>query len=215
MMRLLVGNKNYSSWSMRAWLPLRHFGLAFEEERIALFEPGYKERILAASPAGKVPVLIDGPVTVWDSLAIGEYLAEKYPALGLWPRDPAQRATARSVSAEMHAGFARLRMHMPMNIRGRYPGQGLTAEVAADIARIRASWTQCLARSGGPFLFGAFGLADVMYAPVVSRFMTYDVTLDDMLLAYADRLWQLPAVQEWRTAALVETEHIDDYEPYR
>jgi len=215
MMRLIVGNKNYSSWSMRAWLPLRHFGLAFEEERIALFEPGYKERILSVSPSGKVPVLIDGPVIVWDSLAIGEYLAEKHPALGLWPSAPAERAAARSVSAEMHAGFSRLRVHMPMNIRGSYSGRGHIPEVALDIARIQALWSQCLSRSGGPFLFGAFGLADVMYAPVVSRFMTYGVQLDGMLDAYADRLWQLPAVQEWRTAALAETERIDDYEPYR
>ena len=214
-MRLIVGNKNYSSWSMRAWLPLRHFGLQFEEERVALFESGYKARILAVSPAGKVPVLVDGAVTVWDSLAIGEYLAEKYPTLGLWPGDPAQRAAARSVSAEMHAGFARLRTHMPMNIRGSYPGQGHTADVAVDIARIRASWAQCLARSGGPFLFGEFSLADAMYAPVVSRFRTYGVGLDGSLGAYADRLWQLPAVQEWRAAALAETECIDDYEPYR
>jgi glutathione S-transferase len=214
-MRLIVGNMNYSSWSMRAWLPLRHFGLPFEEERVALFESGYKERILAVSPAGKVPVLVDGTVTVWDSLAIGEYLAEKYPTLGLWPGDPAQRAAARSVSAEMHAGFARLRTHMPMNIRGSYPGQGHTADVAADIARIRASWAQCLARSGGPFLFGEFGLADAMYAPVVSRFRTYGVRLDGALEAYADRLWQLPAVQAWCAAALAETEYIDDYEPYR
>lgn len=214
-MRLIVGNKNYSSWSMRAWLPLRHFELPFEEERVALFESGYKERLLAVSPAGKVPVLVDGAVTVWDSLAIGEYLAEKYPTLGLWPGDPAQRAAARSVSAEMHAGFARLRIHMPMNIRGSYPDQGHTADVAADIARIRASWAQCLACSGGPFLFGEFSLADAMYAPVVSRFRTYGVGLDGALGAYADRLWQLPAVQEWRAAALAETEYIDDYEPYR
>ena len=214
-MRLVIGNKNYSSWSLRAWLPLRHLGVPFEEERIALFEPGYKERILARSPAGKVPVLIDGDVTVWDTLAIGEYLAERFPGRGLWPEHAADRARARSVSAEMHAGFAALRTHMPMNIRARYPGRGRTPEVAADIARVCEIWRECLRRSGGPFLFGGFGLVDAMYAPVAARFLTYAIELEAGLEAYVDGIWNLAAMREWRSAAVAETEIIAEDEPYR
>jgi len=215
MMRLVIGNKNYSSWSLRAWLPLRHFGLDFEEERVALFEPGYRERILKRSPAGKVPVLIDGDVTVWESLAIGEYLAETCPELEMWPTSAAERALARSISAEMHAGFADLRSHMPMNIRGSYPGKGRTPGVDADIARIRALWGQCLAGSGGPFLFGNFTIADAMYAPVATRFVTYGVALDPRSNEYVQQIWNLPAMREWRAAAQAETEFIADAEPYR
>jgi glutathione S-transferase len=214
-MRLIIGNKNYSSWSLRAWLPLRHRGIDFDEERIALFERGYKERILRHSPAGKVPVLIDGDVTVWESLAIGEYLAEKYPQHALWPSEVAARTHARSVSAEMHAGFAALRTHMPMNIRAHHPGKGRTPEVEADIARVGALWNACLDGSGGPFLFGHFTIADAMYAPVVSRFVTYAVDVAPRLGAYIDRIWNLPAMLEWREAALAETEIIDLDEPYR
>jgi glutathione S-transferase len=212
---LVIGNKNYSSWSLRAWLPLRQFGIAFREERIALFAPGYKARILAYSAAGKVPVLIDGEAHVWDSLAIGEYLADKHPHLRLWPRDPLRRARARSISAEMHAGFAELRARMPMNVRGSYPGKGRTPAAEADIARICALWQDCLARCGGPFLFGEFCLADAMYAPIVSRFVTYAVDLPAGAQAYADRLWDLPAMREWRAAAVAETEVIAEDEPYR
>jgi glutathione S-transferase len=214
-MRLIIGNKNYSSWSLRAWLPLRHLEVAFEEERIALFEPGYKDRILTRSPAGKVPVLIDGDITVWDSAAIGEYLADKFPDRGLWPQGLADRARARSISAEMHSGFVELRTHMPMNIRSRHPGRGRTPGVATDIARICRIWRECLQRSGGPFLFGRFGLADAMYAPVATRFLTYAVELDATLAAYVDRIWNLPAMQEWRSAAAEETEIIAEDEPYR
>ena len=214
-MLLVVGNKNYSSWSLRAWLPLRQLGIPFDEERVALFEPGYKARILAHSAAGRVPVLIDGDVTVWDSIAIGEYLAEKFPGRGMWPQAAAERARARSVSAEMHAGFAALRTHMPMNIRSRYPGRGRNPEVDADIARICALWDDCLGRSGGPFLFGAFGLADAMYAPVATRFLTYAVELSAPLAAYVDRIWNLPAMREWRAAAAAEAEVLVEDEPYR
>ena len=215
MMRLIIGNKNYSSWSLRAWLPMRHLSLPFEEERVALFEPGYKERILAHSPAGKVPVLRDGQVAVWESAAIGEYLAEKYPERGLWPADPADRALARSISAEMHAGFSELRTHMPMNIRASYPGKGLTPGVATDIGRICAIWRQCLDHSGGPFLFGQFGFADAMFAPVATRFLTYAVDLDTQSGAYVQRIWNLPAMLEWRAAAAAEPEFLADDEPYR
>ena len=214
-MQLIIGNKNYSSWSLRAWLPLRHFGIDFDEERIALFVPGYKERILRYSPAGKVPALIDGQVTVWESLAIGEYLAEKYPQHAMWPSDPLARARARSVSAEMHAGFAALRTAMPMNIRARHPGRGRTPGVEADIARVLALWNACVESSGGPFLFGRFSIADAMYAPVVTRFITYAVEPGAPLDAYIDRIWNLPAMQEWRAAAVAETEVIAEDEPYR
>ncbi len=214
-MQLIIGNKNYSSWSLRAWLPLRHFGIDFDEERIALFVPGYKERILRYSPAGKVPALIDGQVTVWESLAIGEYLAEKYPQHAMWPSDPLARARARSVSAEMHAGFAALRTAMPMNIRARHPGRGRTPGVEADIARVLALWNACVESSGGPFLFGRFSIADAMYAPVVTRFITYAVEPGAPLVAYIDRIWNLPAMQEWRAAAVAETEVIAEDEPYR
>ncbi len=211
-MRLLIGNKNYSSWSLRPWLALTELGIPFEEERVPLFVPGYKERILAASPAGKVPVLIDGSVAVWDSLAIGEYLAEKFPERGVWPRDVAVRAQARCVSAEMHSGFQNLRGQMPMNIRKLVPGRPRTPEVEADVARVMALWGECLRASGGPFLFGDFSYADSMYAPVVTRFTTYDVRLDGAALDYTNRIWSLAGMQAWRAAARAEREVIEAYE---
>jgi len=214
-MLLVVGNRNYSSWSLRAALAVRHFGIDCREERVALFEPGYKEKILRHSPGGKVPALVDGALTIWESLAIGEYLAEKFPGLGLWPADAAARAHARSVSAEMHAGFGALRSAMPMNLRSRYPGKGRSPQVDADIARVSAIWIDCLARYGGPFLFGAFTFADAMYAPVATRFVTYGVALDPVAQAYVDRVLALPAMQAWRTEALAETEIIAEDEPYR
>jgi glutathione S-transferase len=212
MMRLLIGNKNYSSWSLRPWLALTEFAIPFEEERIPLFVPGYKERILAASPAGKVPVLIDGEVVVWDSLAIGEYLAEKHRQLDVWPRDPAARALARCVSAEMHAGFQSLRAGMPMNIRRNVGPSARTPELETDIARVLALWGDCLRRSGGPFLFGAFSYADAMYAPIVTRFTTYGVALDGAAADYAQRIWSLRGMQAWKAAAIAEAEVIEAYE---
>jgi len=214
-MRLIIGNKNYSSWSLRAWLPMRQFGIPFAETRIALFEPGYKERILEHSPGGKVPVLIDGDLVVWESIAIGEYLAEKFTDRMMWPRAANERALARSISAEMHAGFSDLRSRMPMNIRGRYPGKGRSPEVDKDIARVAAIWSGCLQSSGGPFLFGDFTLADAMYAPVATRFITYGVALETLLQEYVDRVWNLTAMQEWRAAALAEAEVLAQDEPYR
>ena len=214
-MRLIIGNKNYSSWSLRAWLPMRQFGIPFAETRIALFEPGYKERILEHSPGGKVPVLIDGDLVVWESIAIGEYLAEKFPDRMMWPRAANERALARSISAEMHAGFSDLRSRMPMNIRGRYPGKGRSPEVDKDIARVAAIWSGCLQSSDGPFLFGDFTLADAMYAPVATRFITYGVALETLLQEYVDRVWNLTAMQEWRAAAPAESEVLAQDEPYR
>ena len=208
---LIIGNKNYSSWSMRPWLVLRQADIPFEEVRIPL----YATATLAQwSPSGLVPALHDGDIKVWDSLAIGEYLNERFPDKQLWPADAAARAVARSISAEMHAGFAALRQNMSMNIRARYPGMGRTPECLADIERILAIWTDCRAHfgSGGDFLFGRFSIADAMYAPVVLRFQTYGVALTGAAKAYADAVLALPAVQEWVADGVAETERIAAFE---
>ena len=199
-MQLVIGNKNYSSWSLRPWLAMKMLGIAFDEIRISLYGAGSKERILAHSPAGRVPILKDGETLVWDSLAILEYLAERYPQL--WPRDRVERARARSISAEMHSGFAALREHMSMNVRKRYPGKGRTPEVEKDIARISAIW----AEAKGPFLFGEFTGADAMYAPVVLRFRTYAVEGPNR--RYMDAMLALPPMREWIQASERETEAI-------
>lgn len=211
---LVIGNKNYSSWSLRAWLALKMLGLEFEERRVSLYVPGAKEQLLGYSPAGKVPVLIDGERRIWDSLAILEYLAESHPSL--WPAAPAARALARSISAEMHSGFAALRQHMSMNIRKRHPGKGRTPESLADIARIVSIWDDCRARFGaeGLFLFGTFGAADAMYAPVVLRFRTYAVELPPACRAYAEAVLALPPLREWIEAAERETESLPQFEMY-
>jgi glutathione S-transferase len=210
---LVIGNKNYSSWSLRAWLALRLGRVDFEEVRIALDQPQTKSEILARSPSGKVPCLIDGPLVVWDSLAICETVNERCVAGTLWPADADARAQARAVSAEMHSGFAALRTHMPMDIRAHRPERGATAlqrsDVAADVARIQSIWTDCLSRSSGPLLFGRFTIADAFYAPVVTRFRTYGVALSPVLSAYCDAVLALPAMREWVEAAQAETEVID------
>ena len=211
---LVIGNKNYSSWSLRPWIAMKVAGIAFVEHRIPLYGPGSKEQILVYSPAGKVPCLVDGEVRVWDSLSICEYLAEKHP--GLWPQDAAARAMARSISAEMHSGFPNLRAKMSMNIRKRYPGLGRTPESLADVARIIEIWSGCRARhgEGGPFLFGKFSIADAMYAPVVLRFRTYGVELPAECGAYADAVLSLPAMQDWIAAAEAEAESLPQFELY-
>ena len=209
---LVIGNKAYSSWSMRPWLLMKEAGLAFDEVRIPLYQEGHDRKIRDYSPAGRVPVLVDGAVTVWDSLAICEYLAERHAEKNLWPANAAARAHARAVSAEMHAGFAALRGNMGMNVRRSFPGVGMTPEVAKDIARIEQLWDDCLQRYGGPFLFGAFGIADAMYAPVATRFRTYAVGLSAVAQRYADLLLALPAVAEWYAAAHAETEVLPQFE---
>jgi glutathione S-transferase len=201
-MLLVIGNKNYSSWSLRPWIAMKVFDFAFDEKRIPLDRAATKDEILGHSPAGKVPVLVDGQTTVWDSLAILEYLAEKN--LRLWPSRPAERARARAISAEMHSGFPQLRNHMSMNVRKRYPGKGRTAEVATEIQRILEIWNA----AQKPFLFGPFSAADAMYAPVVLRFRTYDVELPGASRAYADEMLALPAMREWIEAAEREPESI-------
>jgi len=199
---LVIANKAYSSWSLRPWLALRQAGIAFEELLIPLDQPDTRRRVLEHSPAGKVPVLIDGEVRVWETLAILEYLAERFPEARLWPRERAARAHARAVSSEMHAGFAALRQHYPMNVRKRI-ARAPTPEVEIDIARIDAMWRDARQRfgTGGPFLFGAFTAADAMYAPVVSRFETYGVTVGPAARAYMDTVLGLPAFKEWVEAA--------------
>jgi len=210
---LVVGNKNYSSWSLRPWLAIREAGIAFEEIVIPLYRAESKAALLRHSPAGKVPVLRHGERVVWDSLAIIEYLAETLPAAGLWPEDPAARALARSVSAEMHAGFAALRGAMSMNLRDQPPRPERSGAVSADIERVSAIWRDCRARfgDGGPFLFGAFSAADAMYAPVATRFRTYRVGLDPISQAYADAVLALPSFREWEAAALQEPWVITKY----
>lgn len=211
-LKLVIGNKNYSSWSMRPWVALTASGIAFEEIRIGLDRPDTAARIASFSAAGRVPVLIDGNVTVWDSLAICEYAAEHY-APQLWPQDPAARAVARSVCAEMHSGFPDLRNQMGMNIHASLPGHGRTPAVQADIGRICEIWETCLSDFGHrQFLFGDFSVADAFYAPVVMRFRTYAVSLAPALQAYADRVAAHPAVARWIAGALAETDVIPKYE---
>ena len=205
-LRLVIGNKNYSSWSMRPWFAMKVAGIRFEETVISLDAPDFKPRLLALSPAGKVPVLIDGDVHVWESLAILEYLHDTWPQMGLWPADIAVRAHARAISAEMHAGFLPLRRACPMNMWRPVKPITPAPDVAANIARIDAMWSDCRARfgSGGPFLFGDFTAADAMYAPVVSRFCTYGIEVGPVARAYMEAIMALPAWQEWRTVAVRE-----------
>jgi glutathione S-transferase len=211
---LAIGNKNYSSWSLRPWLVLRQAGIPFDEVYIPLYRPDSAAALAKWSPSGKVPALHDGDVRVWDSLAICETLAERFPDKQLWPHDAAARAVARSISAEMHSGFGALRQHMSMNIRARWPGQGRTAESLADVERILTIWNDCRTRfgQGGDFLFGRFSIADAMYAPVVLRFQTYGVALTGAAKDYADSVLALPALTAWVADAVAETERIEMFE---
>lgn len=211
---IYIGNKNYSSWSLRGWLPLKQTGAAFKEVVIPLYIPGSHEEILRHSPSGKVPALQHGTRNIWESLAIGEYLAEIFPEVRLWPEDAGARAFARAVSTEMHAGFANLRRELTMNMRRSIPGVVPSPDAQAEIDRIQEIWRTCRARygDGGPFLFGHFTVADAMYAPVVTRFRTYHVALDRECEAYAAAVWALPSMQEWLTAAQREKIIIEKFE---
>jgi glutathione S-transferase len=205
---LVIGNKNYSSWSMRPWLALQASGIAFDEVMIPLYTGAAdKQRILDVSKAGKVPALVDGDITVWDSLAIIEYLAERFPDAKLWPEDRAGRAHARAVSAEMHSGFMALRNECGMNLHRPVKGKVLSADAQANVARIQQIWSECRTRyaGSGPYLFGAFSGADAMYAPVVHRFLSFAIAVTPESQAYMDAMQALPAFQQWTREALAET----------
>jgi glutathione S-transferase len=211
---IYIGNKNYSSWSLRGWLMLKQSGAKFDEVVVPLRETNTRTTILRHSPSGRVPALQHGDFVVWESLAIGEYLADRFPEAGLWPTEAEARAIARAVSAEMHAGFSALRSHLPMNIRSSFAGRGVTPEAQADINRVTALWRDCRKRFGadGKFLFGHPTIADAMYAPVVSRFRTYRIELEEEAQRYAEAVWALPSLQEWATAAGNEPMVIEEFE---
>jgi len=214
-LKLVIGNKNYSSWSMRPWVAMTAFNIPFEEVKILLDQPATSMAIAEYSLAGRVPVLVAGETTVWDSLAICEYLAEQFPEKNLWPQNVAQRAIARSICAEMHSGFGGLRNAMWMNIRASFPGKGRTTGAQADIGRISEIWEDCLSAVGAhQFLFGEFSIADAYFAPVVMRFNTYDVSLAPALQAYVERVSAHPAVAKWITGALQETDNLPAYDSY-
>jgi glutathione S-transferase len=210
---LVIGNKNYSSWSFRPWIAMKAAGILFEERVIPLYEPGSREQVLRYSPAGKVPILLDGDTAIWETTAILEYVAERFPKAELWPRETSARAHARSVAAEMHAGFQALRKACPMNMWLPPKARPQAEEVIENVRRINAIWWDCLQRYGGPFLFGAFGAADAMYAPVVSRFHSYGILVSPKCHAYMDAVMALPAWREWEDAAMKEPWVMRNNEP--
>jgi glutathione S-transferase len=224
-MKLYIGNKNYSSWSMRPWVLMRHFGLPFEEVMVRFdsfsARSVFKTTLAGLTPTAKVPLLVDDSgFVVWDSLAIAEFLADLHPELPLWPRDRLQRARARSYCAEMHTGFTALRSHCPQNIEAHLPevGSRVLAEqpgVRADLERLQQMWTEALGASGGPFLFGDFGIVDAYYAPVVGRLRTYGMPLTPVVAAYVEAVWASPGVAAWVADALAEEDFLDFEEPYR
>ena len=222
-MQLVIGNKNYSSWSMRPWVLMRGLGIPFEERKVSFLlglGTGFREEMLKLSPAARVPVLLDGAVTVWDSLAIAEYLHERFPDKGVWPAALAARTRARTICAEMHAGFGALRQHCPMNIEASMPEIGARVQreqpaVKTDLARIDTMWSEALRDSGGPFLFGAFGAVDGYFAPVALRVRTYGLPLSAAAAAYATRLLAAPGPAAWIADALAEHEFVPEDEPYR
>ncbi|NJR40687.1 MAG: glutathione S-transferase family protein [Leptolyngbyaceae cyanobacterium CSU_1_4] len=212
---LIIGNKNYSSWSMRPWLVLKQVEADFSEIRIPLNLPETRNQILRYSPTGRVPVLQQGTLKIWDSLAICEYVAEQFSESLLWPQDSETRAIARAVSAEMHSGFQQLRQHLPMNCRDQFSKPSFSLEVQNDIDRILALWQTCRRQygTGGNFLFGHFTIADAMFAPVASRFVTYNVPLDPLSQAYIETIWALPTMKQWLAEAEAEAEHIETFQP--
>jgi len=222
-LQLVIGNKNYSSWSMRPWVLMQQLGIPFEETQLRFDfaeNSAFRQAVARVSPAGFVPVLLDDGFAVWDTLAIAEYLHEKFPDRGVWPRDAKARARARSLCAEMHSGMGALRDHCPMNIEASLPevGARVWAEhesVRRNVARVEAMWADALKDSGGPFLFGAFSAADAFFAPVVMRLRTYALPVSDATRAYAERVSTAPGVKRWIDAALAEADFLDFEEPYR
>ena len=211
-MKLLIGNRNYSSWSLRPWLVLRHFDIPFEDEVLQLQGEGFRDVLAQRSPTGKVPVLQDGGLVVVESIAIIEYLADRFPDRAIWPSDIGERALARAAAAEMHSAFSALRSHAPMNLRASHPGKVSADAVARDLHRLETLWGGLLARSGGPFLFGAFTAADAMFAPVATRIRIYDLPVSDMAAGYVEAIYALPAFQDWLTLALREPWIVDEDE---
>lgn len=211
-MKLIIANRNYSSWSLRPWLVLSHFGIPFEEELALLSGEGWKENLIRKSPTGRVPVLIDGDIVLPETIAIIEYLAEKYPDKGIWPTDTAARALARAASAEMHAGLPALRQAAPMNLRASHPGRVDPDFIAGDLRRLEALWGGLLDRYDGPYLFGSFSAADAMFAPVAARIRTYDLPVSDTAAGYVDAIYALPAFQTWLAEAIKEPWIVEDDE---
>ncbi len=204
-MKLLIGNKNYSSWSLRPWLVLKHFDIAFEEEMLLLNGENWKQKLIEATPNGCVPVLVEGELAIAETIAIIEYLADRFADKPIWPVDIAKRAQARAAAAEMHAGFGALRNAAPMNLRSSYPGRVSMDEVGTDMARLEDLLGGLLTQSGGPFLFGAFCAADAMFAPVAARVKTYEIPVSGTLEGYFDAIFNLPAFKVWLSDALKET----------
>jgi glutathione S-transferase len=223
-MQLYIGNKNYSSWSMRPWVLMRAFGIPFDEVMVRFdtfdADSSFKRRVAEVAPTGRVPVLVDDGLAIWDTLAIAEYLAERFAQHALWPRDARQRARARSLCAEMHSGFSSLRSHCPQNIEASLPavGERILREqsgVRSDLERVQALWADALQASGGPFLFGAFGIADAYFAPVAGRIRTYGLPVSNAASAYIERVFANPGVAAWVRDALAERDFLQFEEPYR
>lgn len=224
MQKLYIGNKNYSSWSMRPWVLLTQAGIPFEEVQVRFdsfdTDSSFRKTLSGITPVSKVPVLVDGDLVVWDTLAIAEYLAEKYPQHALWPADTHARARARSICAEMHSGFGHLRSHCPMNIEASLPDIGALVwrdkpGVRTDVARLVSMWSELLQAHGGPMLFGKFCIADAYFAPVCMRLRTYALPVPPEIAAYVQRVCDLPGVQAWIEGALAEQDFRDFEEPYR
>nr|WP_295889371.1 glutathione S-transferase family protein [uncultured Devosia sp.] len=211
-MKLLIGNRNYSSWSLRPWLVLRHFDIPFEDEVLQLQGEGFRDVLAQRSPTAKVPVLQDGDLVIVETIAIIEYLADRFPEKAIWPADIGQRALARAASAEMHSAFQSLRSHAPMNLRASHPGKVNIDTVLKDLHRLETLWGDLLARSGGPFLFGAFTAADAMFAPVATRIRTYALPVSDVAAGYVEAIYGLPAFQDWLAQARHEPWIVDEDE---
>jgi glutathione S-transferase len=224
MLKLFIGNKNYSSWSMRPWVLLKQAGIDFEEVMVRFdsfhSQSQFKTTMAKLGPTGKVPLLLDGELAIWDTLAIAEYVAEEFPNVQLWPAQKAVRARARSICAEMHSGLTGLRSQCPMNIEARLPETGALIwrdkpAVRADVARLHTMWEELLAQHGGPMLFGHFTIADAYFAPVCTRLVTYDLPMSATVRAYVERVLALPGIKAWCDAALAEKDFLDFEEPYR